>query len=185
MGQRMSPGPIEYGDDCLIGWPPGKTPKHLYARFANIVPCPAGLEFPPNDRVFKLTQDPVLPCGFFYLEPPWEIEFVILGPPAEIWFVLYETVSGDIYFIDTPMIAPDEKHTYSNLNVACTPDIGGAGGIAAVTWIPQVTNLLEAINMEKADDLFMEMFPLTGNKFVYKFCQLRHITNVKILYQPA
>ncbi len=184
MGQRMPDEPIEYGDDCLLGWAAGETPKYLYVRFINIIPCPGGPELPPNDRVFKLTQDPVLPCGFFYLEPPWEIEFVVLEDPLQIWFVLYETTSGDIYFIDTPLGAPDEKHTYENLNAACTPDIGGAGGIAAVTWIPQVTTLLEAINLVKSDDLFMELFPLENNQFVYKFCRIRESTNIKILYEP-
>ncbi|GAI15960.1 unnamed protein product [marine sediment metagenome] len=60
MGQRMRDEPIVYGDDCAAGWPPDKTPKYVYARFALIEKCPDPNLIPPNDRTFKLTQEELI-----------------------------------------------------------------------------------------------------------------------------
>lgn len=184
MGQRMPPVPHIYGDDCYYGFPEGKTPKYVYARFSNIVKCPMGELSPPNDRMFKLTQTDRNPCLWEYYTPPWHATFGYKRPPDQSFLFLYGPPKLWIYFMAREYIKPDEGTVYNSLNVLCEVEILGIGGIATVTWIHEATALLEAINMRRADDLFMEMRPLVDGNKVYKFCRLKDATNIKIEFEP-
>ncbi|GAI71523.1 unnamed protein product, partial [marine sediment metagenome] len=73
--------PHEYGDDCLLKFEPGETPKYLYARFSKLETCPPPAPTAPNDRVFKLTQDPELPCCWEYFSDEWYVSFEYLQDP--------------------------------------------------------------------------------------------------------
>jgi len=188
MGQRMEDIPIDYGDDCPQ-WPgPGKTPKYLYVRFSQIIKCPpwneTEYEIPPNDRVFKLTQHELHPCLWTYSGTAW---FVFLEVPVEqprMNFYLQSNTTGVLYFTNFPTEPPTDGYIFHN-ELACDDILhGGTCGIAVVTWTPQATALLEAINLAKGYDLFMELFPLENGRLVYKFCRLQDATNIKILFQP-
>jgi len=52
----------EFGNDCGC-YPPGRTPKYLYASVSGIEWCTEGVPVagPPNG-IFKMTQDPGFPC---------------------------------------------------------------------------------------------------------------------------
>lgn len=184
----MKDEPIVYGDDCLLGWAEGETPKYVYARFSQIVKCPGdppGLTVtPPNDRVFKLTQDSVNPCLWVFENGPWVVTFRIVAGPVRTWLNIENLDDGWFYFDATPEMSPEEGFVYHNEQTDCDGDWGAKDGFGVVTWTPQATDLLEAINLIKGNDLFMELRPLINGRLVYKFCRLEDATNIKILFEP-
>ncbi len=189
MGQRMPDEPIEYGDDCLLGWDAGKTPKYVYARFALMEHCPLALPpfhpQPPNDRVFRLTQGEFQACGWKYDIGDWEVLFVVTGGPLKTTLTLNNTADASGYFYEQFVGFKDEGIIFHNTINICQPWYGAKDGIAIVTWTPQATEILEGINLEKGEDVFMELRPLVNNNLVYKFCRLQDATNIKILYDPT
>lgn len=188
MGQRMPDEPIEYGDDCLACWPEGETPKHVYARFSNIVKCPDKnghvCLIPPNDRMFRLTQDPGAACHFKYIGDVWEIFYWAKLPVDPLSRLNLGDKGGWTYFWDTEPSCAPEGFVFHNTLLVCGLFQCGKTGIAVVTWSPQATKLLSDINMQKANDLFMELRPRDDGKLVYKFCRVQDATNIKILLEP-
>ncbi|GAH25418.1 unnamed protein product [marine sediment metagenome] len=180
--------PIEYGDDCLLAFEAGKTPKYLYARFVNLVKCPdvppdVHVQ-PPNDRAFKLTQAPGAPCLWEYDVDPWYIWMEFIEFPAGTRLHILHRPSGDNHFTNLVDGYIEEGYVFTNEYLVCGLQVGSIDGIAVVTWTPQATDLLAAINLAKGYDLFMELFPREDGKLVYKFCKLKDATNIKILYDP-
>lgn len=178
---------IEYGSHCTHCFANGETPKYVYARFAGIVKCEgAGKEaclIPPNDRVFKLTQQVGFPCSWRYIGDTWECWYqpwVVADGKAHLFL---NDLNLKVYFEESLPACPDEGTVWHG-EEACELDLFCAElGIGVVTWNPQATKLLEDINMEKAADLFMELRPLDDGKLVYKFCRLQDATNIKILFE--
>jgi len=184
----MSDEPHIYGDDCLRGWEEGKTPKYLYVRFSKIVRCnddpaPDWL-IPPNDRMFKLTQSDRWSCLWEITTNGWHILFDLQFDPPNAILWLEHVPDGLVYFYDVVGTPIDEGFVYTNRNPGCVFFGPTEGGIATVTWTQEATDLLEALNIQRADDLFMEMRPLVDGNKVYKFCRLRDATNISIEFEP-
>lgn len=75
MGIPVEPDPI--GDGCDACWPPGGTPKYVYASFDGILPGDwwhAGLPLPPRGQ-FKLEQQDGFPCIYRYTGNIWYIQY--------------------------------------------------------------------------------------------------------------
>lgn len=189
MGQRQNQDEIVYGNDCLIGWDPGKTPKYVYARFSQLIKCPDNppsiFHTPPNDRVFKLTQESDSPCRFEYTSSTWLVAFILTTSPLRTTLVLTHAVQFHAYFVDQPTPIKGEGYVFHNQYVTCPGFRGAKGGIAIVTWRLETLQLMNALNIGTGDDLFMEMRPLDDGKKVYKYCKLKDATNIKILYEPT
>jgi len=188
MGQRMPDEPLEYGNDCLARFDPGKTPKHIYARFSQIIKCdphtPPVCHTPPNDVVFKLTQDAVSPCVFMYNQSGWIVTcHFAFGAPHRTYLQLQDT-PGFLYFYDSALTPVDEGYIFRNSFTLCGAIECAHHGIGIITWTDHATELLEALNIGKAYDLFMELFPLEDGKLVYKFCKVKDGINIKILFEP-
>ncbi|MBA7674907.1 hypothetical protein ES703_83132 [subsurface metagenome] len=188
MGQRMDDIPIEFGADCSECWPPDETPKYLYARFSIVKrrtdQVPDVCLTPPNDRVFKLTQDPLEPCAWFYDQAGWTVRFdLILMGPGNTWLYLDDDPGNHYYSSVTPSCYQEGTVLHNDFD-GTEPIRCGYNGLGIVTWNPQATKLLSDINMSKASDLFMELRPLEDGKLVYKFCRLQDATNIKILFEP-
>jgi len=188
MGQRMPPGPIEYGDDCLHCFAAGKTPKYVWARFSQILQCPdvppkiCGI--PPNDRVWKLTQDAVLPCWYQLVTGGWILDYTHRSPVTHLAELSVIDPNGrDIFYKNMPA-CQSEGTLFHNAWIDCIGWNCGHLGFGIVTWTEHATAILELINMEKAQDLFMELHPRADGKLVYKFCRLEDATNIKILFEP-
>lgn len=187
MGQRMEDKPIVFGENCAQCWAPGLTPKYLYARFALVCmrtdydpnPC----DMPPNDVVFKLTQDPGQVCAWFYDQGNWTVRFDLdnLGP-GNTEFTLDDT-AGNHYFHNRSDTCYPEGTVLHNDIPEDDPTGCGFEGIGVVTWTPQATDILSAINLSKGYDLFMELRPRADGKLVYKFCRLKDATNIAILFE--
>ncbi|GAI59157.1 unnamed protein product [marine sediment metagenome] len=184
MGQRQDKDEIVYGDDCVGCFPAGKTPKYVYARFSQIEKCPDPMRVPPNDRVFKLTQNAYSPCNWFYQGSTWRVEWQCAPDPAFVWFWLMDPETGVEYFNENPAGLPDEAHTYHNETPACDDFHGAIGGIATVTWQLETIKLMGLLNIKPQKDLFMEMRPLADGKRIYKYCKLNDATNIAIEFKP-
>lgn len=184
MGQKQDQAEIEYGNDCLLKFEAGKTPKYLYARFSKIVTCPAPAPTAPNDRAFKLTQDPDIPCLWEYLLSPWYVSFEYLTDPDLSRLYIIHLITAQWYFFNAVAGHVDEGHVFHNDNVECFWDIGGIDGIGIVTWRLESLSVMAALNIPAATDLFMEMRPLDDGARVYKFCKLQDATNIAILFEP-
>jgi len=184
----MPDKPIVYGDDCLLGWAAGKTPKFIYIRFSKVDKCPdtppTFYAVPPNDHAFTLEQLVGHPCNWKYTGTNWQVIFAVTAPGPRIGIRLEHFPDGIVYFESSPVIGVDEGTVYTNRLIICGPIQGGFSGIACPTWTPQATQLLEDLVITKGEDLFMELFPLEDGKLVYKFCKVKDGINIKILYEP-
>jgi len=184
----MPDKPILYGVNCSQCWDPGKTPKFLYARFINVIRrtdlVPDVCIIPPNDRVFKLTQDPMEPCAWFYDQSGWTVRFdLVMQGVGNTWLYL-DDAAGNHYFTSITPSCYQEGTVLHNEYLGAEPFTCGYVGLGVITWTPQATEILEAINLGKGEDLFMELFPLADGKLVYKFCRIKDATNIKILLEP-
>lgn len=184
----MRDEPIEYGVHCTHCFANGETPKYVYVRFIGIEKCTGvgkgACLTPPNDRAFKLKQLVGFPCSWQFSDSVWTIDYqawVVADGKAHLQLIDFNNA---IYFERTLDSCQPEGTVWSN-SIACAPGLPcGESGIAVVTWSPQATALLEAINLSKGEDLFMELFPLENGKLVYKFCRIQDATNIKFLFEP-
>ena len=188
MGQRMPDIPIEYGSDCLDCFPAGETPKYLYVRFAEIEKCSnawcVGFPPPPNDRCFKLIQQPGTPCLWTYPGSDWQIQYYAkIVPPTNSRLTVDSLPIQRNYFRGwTPAFVICQQF-FQNQNT-CVLNTCGVGGQAIITSSKEASDILESINLSKSSDLFLELFPLSGAKLVFKFCKLQDSTNIAILFEP-
>lgn len=184
----MKDVPHIYGDDCLIGFPPDKTPKYMWARFSGIIKCSSdpGSPWltPPNDRVFKLEQSDIFPCRWECFTGSWAVVFYLPGTDPWGWLSLWQTPANAHFFTDTLDGPLDEGAVYHNREICGIGFAVAHNGIATVTWTREATNLLEALNIQRGNDLFMEMRPLADGNKVYKFCRLKDATNIAIQFEP-
>lgn len=176
------------GDGCSL-WPvPAETPKYVFARFSMMIRCPdwpwPGPSTPPNDHCFRLTQDDVQPCLWKFRRAPWAVNFQVVPFPTRCWLWIDNIVDGARYFASFVETIPDEGFLYNNEMLICAPGEGAQFGIGTVTWTQEATDLLASLNIERADDLFMELRPLVDGNKVYKFCRLRDATNIAIEFEP-
>jgi len=188
MGQRMPDEPHVYGDDCLQCFDEGKTPLKVYARFSLIEKCPDKpdhvCKIPPNDRMFTLTQDPLHACQWLYIGDEWEIHYHChYDFPAQHLLDLGDKAGFGVFWHKGDP-CPAEGTVFDNQLTDCGEFQCGKLGIGVVTWTHQATELLAALNMKKARDLFLEMRPLEDGNLVYKFCRLQDATNISILFEP-
>lgn len=188
MGHRMADEPIDYGNDCGACFAAGKTPEFVYARFSLVKICdphtPPVCKVPPNDRVFKLTQDPLDHCSWVYNQSGWIVLFhVNWGVPAKSFLTLQDSI-GNLYFYNVTDSCVPEGYVFHNVYGACGPLECAYGGLGVVTWTPQATAILEALNIEKSDSLFMELRPLDNGNLVYKFTRIQDAINIKIKFEP-
>ncbi len=187
MGQRQNQSDIVYGEDCLAGFDAGKTPKYVYARFADVVKCTIGVvpepPIPPNDKAFKLTQTEGNACLWTYFSDVWNIWFEVLADPLRTTLALYFSDYIYFYFGDLADVPPEEGFIYANDIDTCDTGAGAKDGIAVVTWRLLSLTVLGLINIETANDLFLELFPVVGDHLIFKYCKLQDGTNVKILYE--
>lgn len=138
MGQRQDKTEIEYGDDCLTCFEPGKTPLYAYARFSKIIKCTIGepdlCKTPPNDKVFKLTQFAEEPCVWRHIGTYWRVFFRIAGAPPGENYLLLDTPAMLAYFRAFFDDCIEEGQVLHNVNPACNGLYCGTGGIGVVTW---------------------------------------------------
>lgn len=188
MGQRQNDDEIVYGDNCNLGFYPGKTPKYLYVRFSKMVKCPDWdtkvYSTPPNDRVFKLTQHDGIPCWWDIETANWFIHFNLGVTWPGITLNLVHLWDEATYFKSLINYPLQEGHVYPNDIEECNHVYGAHGGIAVVTWKLESLKVMGLLNIKTQNDLFMEMRPKDNGARVYKYCKLKDATNIAIKYKP-
>lgn len=184
MGQRQNETEPEWGNDCALKFPAGKTPRFVYGRFSNIVTCPGAPLITPNDRTFTLEQQPGIPCLWIHHAGAWRVSFEFDVFVPESHFFITHIPTGDLYFNDHEPGYIDEGFVFHNEQAACIGVQQGISGIGIVTWRLETLDIMKAMNMEVANNLFMEMRPLDNGSRVYKYCRIQDATNVKIKYNP-
>jgi len=188
MGQRMDKDEIVYGDDCLWCFDAGETPKYVYARFLDIGKCPGEWcednPLPPNDRVFKLTQDDMKPCTWVFQDGFWDVVYHAYWPGIAGCALLINYM-GDwsSYFRSVFPFGVSCKTFFTN-EEECADGTCGVGGYGIVTSKLEALEVMASLNIKPAYDLFMEMRPLSDGKRVYKFCKLKDAMNIAILFEP-
>lgn len=164
----------------------GEAPKYLYARFSELIKCPdippRFYKIPPNDRVFKLTQSDINPCLWRYEDDTWITYVIVLPPPGKAEFHLIDKPLNYAYFIKTIEIPLEEGEVHHNEARACIWNAAHLG-TGVVTWRLESIKILADLNIETANDLFMEMRPLVDGNKVYKYCRLQDATNIAIEYE--
>ncbi|MBA7582480.1 hypothetical protein ES708_24408 [subsurface metagenome] len=183
MGQRQDQTEIVYGNDCLLKFDAGTTPKYMFARFSQLVRCPGAVAIPPNDRAFKLTQVPGVDCMWDYDIDPWYISLEFVAFPLATELRILHRPSADMYFFDSVAEYVDEGYVFTNEFGVCGLQVGAVGGTGVVTWRLETIALMKALNIEPAYDLFMEMRPLVDGNKVYKYCRLKDGTNIAIEFE--
>jgi len=188
MGQRQDKTEIKYGDDCITCWEAGLTPKSVYVRLANVEKCSDawcdGFPSPPNNHAFCLEQVPSFPCFYHYSGHGWELTYRARHTffyPCGLW-ISSLPISRNYFHSETD-IGTDCSAFFLNQNTCIFPNCG-INGQAIVTDKLESIELLCALNIETSNDLFMEMSPLDDGSRVYKYCNLKVGTNVKIKLEP-
>ncbi len=196
MGQRQDKDEIEYGNDCLLGynlaaplWLLGKTPKYVYIRFSQIKKCNTpecvNVASPPNDRVFKLTQEDENPCKWSYTND-WMVHWLLHQvPPTWVEFEAYHYPSSRYYFYAFYNANERDPRFTANEWDCGVYRMCGYEGIARVSWKLESLKVMDLLNIKPQKDLFMEMRPKEDGSRVYKYCKLSQSTNIKILYAPG
>lgn len=183
MGQRISEPDIVYGDDCLLKFDEGKTPKYVYARFSNIKACPIAPRVPPNDRTFKLTQLEGLPCKWTYAGDKFDVAFEYIVEPPSTHLIITGWPPLDYYFWSLVDGFTDEGEVVANEYTECVGTELGHGGIGVVTWQLQTLKIMKSLNINPSQKLFMEMHPLVDGNKVYKLCQINYGMNIAIEFE--
>jgi len=188
MGQRQDKSDIEYGNDCLYCWEAGSTPKSVYVRLSEVEKCSDAwcdsLPSPPNNHVFRLEQSPIDSCLFCYFGTSWNVRYHAIHSYYEacrlwVWHVPWTSH----YFYSATELGVNCAAFFYNQNICVNPHCG-LGGYGIVTDKLESIDLLSALNIELAGDLFMEMVPLDDGSRVYKYCKLKDGTNIKIKLEP-
>lgn len=191
MGQRLPDDTIITGDACLgceyYLWDPGKTPKTVYVRFSQMVPCPeidwSFYPLPPNNRVFTLTQNEIVPCSWGTTTTDgWVVAWLVFwGPLAQSYLVLGR--AGMLQYF-TSLSAAQARCVGSFPNqLNCGGLVLSSGGFGWVEWKQIAIDLAKALNIELAPTLFYEVFQINLRDVVYKFTdKTRHI-NIKCKFE--
>lgn len=183
MGERMDKDEIVYGNDCLAMFDEGKTPKYLYARFSQVQPCPDE-PIPPNDRTFKLTQHETYWCHWSYESDLWLVVFDYSVPLERSELTIAkQPAPARFMFRGNEDYAIEEGHVFNNVQDECIGEWGATGGIGVLTWKLEALEIMAALNIKPAYDLFMEMRPLVDSNKIYKFCKLKDATNIAIEFE--
>jgi len=122
--------PIIYGNDCLLCFPAGQTPRYMTVFFSGITDCNPDQppEHTPIPNIITLEQLHDSPCIWF-------------GAPTEDWHCRYRLNVENVSYIDlwfrTYLYFQDTKpehasKTFANELICSDSEPGGAGGTAFV-----------------------------------------------------
>jgi hypothetical protein len=89
--------PLELGLDCSLCFPPGFTPKYIYAVFEGILMCPGGEPWPlAPETPFKMEQSTENPCAWDNYPSEWLAVYQIF--PTWSWLYFQNVILGVEYF---------------------------------------------------------------------------------------
>jgi hypothetical protein len=179
MGEKIVPR--EYGLDCAACWDPDETPLFVWVVFDGVLKgLVAGAEQVQNGHVYKLEQDPLNPCTYYYnwLGAGWKCQFFRSGATGRWHLSLYYNAFE--HFVGNRAGCPAEHDVWSNLYT--DPNVSrGYGGVGTVWWGEEVLDLIFALGIPDEEGTFYEVFLIGQTNFVYKFCNVKYALNQKIV----
>jgi len=119
---------FEKGNDCLLCWPAGGTPKYIWAAWSKVVLCPwaAGVGIGPPPQVLKMTQ--TIACSWVYDDGTSRAAYGVQMPFASLRI----TTQGVLWF-DGLGAVPCAQNFINRFG--CIPLFqAGAGGFGCVRW---------------------------------------------------
>lgn len=181
MGFPTGDGDVEYGDDCLLGWPADLTPKTIGVRFSGIMQGDNWLPVhgaPPNLEL-TLTQNIAAPCTF---------DFTAGNLFAQVIFMAAHTnaaIANNPWGIGFDNTVAGNKESYiPNQNIVPAGNFfyGGHGQIAILPGKapPTIHGVQDLLNMEHSSQTFASSLPLTRNKMIYRFGRRYDSTNALV-----
>jgi hypothetical protein len=190
MGLELPQPTFPYGTDCTYCtpphgslWPVGQTPLHIYAFVAGILRCPLGTYQPPNNHIFKLTQEEFEPCSWRWTGPKWHVHYTpATGIGLGSHFDLADH-NGKLHFWHDGNNCPPENSVFLNDLLDCLGSQHARLGFVIIFWTDAALKIAEALNFSFDENLFLEQFSTGSDPIVLKFCQVPTSTNVKILCQ--
>lgn len=187
MGQRLPDDTIIAGDACIacenILWSAGKTPKTVYARFSGMERCP-GVDWdidplPPNNRVFTLTQNEIVPCSWGTTTTDgWVVAWLLNYGVLTQSYLTLGRAGLRKYFLSLSPAWSKCVGSFPN-QLECGGLTLSAGGFGWVEWKQIAIDLAKDLNIELAPTLFYEVFQIGLREAVYKFTDKTRNINAK------
>jgi len=179
--------PIEYGDDCPActpnPWPAGKTPKHMFATFFDLVNC---LPYTAkHNGTILITQDPGSPCHFSRLGIIPEIDYL-----TGVGLTTLTSKLGLSLFFGDNVAAKCVFFFTSELLVCAWPVIYNILGTAIVLPEPaaeRASHFCNDFNLLPAEDTMLEQWTLDSASpytTVTRLANIEYDVNVLVKYEP-
>lgn len=171
----------EFGVNCMC-WPPGRTPKYLYAAFTDIVKChpPAGALAPPN-RSFVLTQVPAQPCQWIYVDADWYVAYFVFAGQS---FLYAQSVVYVVFAFHSVANLPCQ-FVFANQNICSAlpgPPVWG-GGLGMVFSrgnepLPSFQDFAALCNLIADDKAKCEFWPVSDRQVMLRYARQQSPTNI-------
>lgn len=190
MGIEVKPECIEYGDDCPscslwfpLNWPPGKTPKYIYAYFAGLIACADyNLGF-INDHAFKMIQDTFQPCWWVYDGPDWLVTFYADAGATRSTIGARNKWYERVAFYGDLLRCRPEHTVFPNLCSCADPTVMAYSGFCEVFWLARVHEHLEYLVPDEQGKLLYEPRISSSSITIDKLCKRKDHTNLKIKFE--
>lgn len=171
--------PPEWGDDLLYVFPPGQTPKYIYATFFDITRRPTTPYEGQYNATFQLVQLPGDPSTYQYTSPAQMITLTFFSTYTTLYFefaasygVFWQTnpKTGAFYFTSQYVYDPPATAYY--------------GGKCRLSWIPPgEISIQEAANLfgiEPSPTMRAQAFPDTEDTVIFGFADDETLTKLRI-----
>lgn len=184
------PVPTEYGTDCPICFPLGKTPKYVKCFFSGIQMGEwwhGGLPSPPNGY-FDLEADPARYCIWVISKPgPWAIEWKLMDTYSRLvcWtqsVYAFESQRDGVLcasHFGNDNIYPDIEYYYGGSGYITVPGTIKGGGVSTI--IP-LSSIITKVTPIFDPDPRLECFPVPDEKIVVRYAGKRDGTNIAIKF---
>lgn len=184
MGTKIQTPPT--GVNCINWDPPGETPEFLYVYFWEVKKgdIPIALE-PPNNHIFKLTQNPAQPCIWTFLDLAWGWYIQVGLAALTSWLWLAETGgAGRWVFADS--VGPSPIVPLGSYTNWYQDPVGNWGyeGYGTIFLMQTIGMIADDFGLSDMDQLKLEMFGVGEPVRTAKYCSRRDRTNVKIQFEP-
>jgi len=175
----------ECGNDCGC-YPPGRTPKHLYASFSGIRKCHPESPWPsPPSGVFQITQDPGDPCYWWCEGGSYRIMYYAAHPTAYLLAWAFGAA-------DYPFAGSSDKPCTKTFSVVddCDPlnpliTYGGGTGIVMATAnqpFVSLQTIADLIGFVQDKESMCDFMPIDQNKIWLCFARKKTPTNILIKF---
>lgn len=184
MGIQVPPPPYDKGTDCSYCtpslWPPGSTPKYVYACFSDIINCGKSSYDAPNGYTFRLEQSPGAACTWLHDGVVWQVDWEPKVVGHDYSRVRLFDILGYSFFSGIGDVCADEIIRYVNSQGSCILMYAGAGGFCCIDWSGILLAFIIDLGIDAYHQLMRDGFYVNDESFVYRLASIYQRTNIKI-----